>query len=164
MLKVLLPYALGLAAIVFGLRLLADGLELMLRRFRISRSRGPRDITPRDLELLTRDLLRAMGYKARWTEFQNDGGVDVVAVGPDGEKIVVQCKRWLRRRVGVKPVRELIGVVAIRGADEGWLISTSDFTDQARREAKGQPVRLINGRQLFRFLREHGLAQNWDLI
>lgn len=153
-----------MTAIVLLIRLATNSLELMLRRRRIRASRGPRDITPRDLELLCCDLLRAMGYRAKWTEFQSDGGIDVMAVGPDGRKIVVQCKRWLRRRVGVKSVRELIGVVAVHGADEGWLISTSGFTPQARREASGQPVRLINGRELSRLLHEHRVIPGWDII
>ena len=48
-----------------------------------------------------------------------DGGVDVVLRDGRG-RWLVQCKHYKARRVGVRPVRELLGVAASEGAAGGW--------------------------------------------
>ena len=39
-----------------------------------------------------------------------DGGVDLNLTYATGERLIVQCKHWKNRQVGVKPLREVWGV------------------------------------------------------
>ena len=58
-----------------------------------------------------------------------DGGVDVeLRRGKD--LFLVQCKHW-RDRLGVRPVRELFGLVAAQRATGGFVICSGSFTEDA---------------------------------
>ena len=94
------------------------------------------------------EAYRRKGYRV--TEFGGggaDGGVDLV-LRKDGEKLLVQCKRWKTKSVDVKIVRELFGVMAAEGASGGVVISSGTFTREARDFASGKPLELIDGPQL----------------
>ena len=85
--------------------------------------------------------------------------IDIVAINPApvvGGKLVVQCERQAGL-VGVSVVRDLYGAVTHERATKGLLVSTSDFSADARRFAEGKPLELINGPQLAQLLEEHGL-------
>lgn len=89
---------------------------------------------------------RLFGYTAKTTRTGADGGVDVVLFkqGNPTPAIIVQCKSW-SKNVGVKPVRELLGVMT---ADEiGWGIfaTTSGFTEEAKIFAQGKNMTLMGG-------------------
>jgi restriction system protein len=64
-------------------------------------------------------------------------------------KAIVQCKAWKAYRVGVKPVRELFGVMAARGVTDGYFFTTGEFTDEARRFAENTGLRLVTGLEFF---------------
>jgi restriction system protein len=99
------------------------------------------------------EIYRQEGY---WVEEVGgggaDGGVDL-RVGRDGTTAIVQCKRWRTYKVGVKPVRELFGVMAAEGADRAVFITSGIYTDEALRFAEGKPVELVDGAQLSEMLR-----------
>jgi restriction system protein len=82
-----------------------------------------------------------------------DGGVDLIA-RRDGKRYLVQCKHWRGKMVGVKPVRELYGVVAAENADGGFVVTSGRFTDEARRFAAGQAIYLMDGDDLKAVVRE----------
>jgi hypothetical protein len=63
-------------------------------------------------------------------------------------KILVQCKDWPSKKVGVQPVRELYGLVKALRATKGILISSSVFTQTAIRFARPLPVELVDGWEL----------------
>jgi restriction system protein len=87
-----------------------------------------------------------------------DGGVDL-RLRKDGRKVFVQCKHWKKRDVGVKPVRELYGVMKAGGADEGIVVTYGDFTREARAFARGKPLELVGGEALARLLRDARRAE-----
>jgi restriction system protein len=82
-----------------------------------------------------------------------DGGVDL-RIRKDGERIIVQCKRWNRWKVGVKVIRELYGIMAAEEIDKGIVVISSEFTDEARRFAQANGIELVDGRKLSGFIRE----------
>src|ERR1019366_5918894 len=64
-----------------------------------------------DFERQVGEVYRQRGYQV--DEFGGggaDGGVDL-RLRRDGTTAIVQCKRWKTYKVGVKPVRELFGVM-----------------------------------------------------
>jgi restriction system protein len=82
-----------------------------------------------------------------------DGGIDL-RLWRDGQTSIVQCKRWRTFKVGVRPVRELFGVMAAERADRAIFITSGVYTDEALRFAEGKPVELVDGAQLAQMFRE----------
>lgn len=94
------------------------------------------DLTPRQFEELVAVLLRDQGFEVELTRFSKDGGKDLIVASPTklGSFLYfVQCKHFgPGHRVGVKPVRELYGVVEHERATAGLVVTTSSFTRGAR--------------------------------
>jgi restriction system protein len=110
-----------------------------------------------ELESLVAEAYRCRGYAVLETGRRGpDGGVDLV-VERDG-KHLVQCKHWKAYRVGVKEVHELFGLVAGEPADGGILVTSGDFTQEARAFAAGKSLQLIDGAQLMELVRSVQVA------
>jgi len=77
-----------------------------------------------------------------------DGGVDLSLTYPGGERLIVQCKHWKNRHVGVKPVRELWGVLDDEKADGAIFVTSGSFSAEALAFARGKRLELIDGAQL----------------
>ena len=87
------------------------------------------------------NLLRQKGFKVTQTDYSNDGGVDLIAEYNQplfSGKYIVQCKKYTDNLVGQPELRDLYGVVMSESANKGILITTSDFTTQAKNFAKGK--------------------------
>ena len=100
-------------------------------------------MTWREFELAMADVFRARGYVVTLTPDGADGGVDLVLDRP-GEHILVQCKHWNVLKVGVKVVRELYGVMAAHGATGGIVVTSGQFTQEARAFAASTNVTLLD--------------------
>jgi restriction system protein len=119
-----------------------------------------RTMTWRDFERVVGEAYRRQGYTVQETGGGGaDGGIDLV-LQKDG-KHIVQCKHWKAYRVGVKEVRELLGLVTAEFAERGVLITTGRFTDEAQAFARGKPLRLVDGAQVLELVR---LVQNVPAI
>jgi restriction system protein len=99
---------------------------------------NPRDVLLElqsdQFEFLIAALYRHQKYEVRVTQRSRDGGVDVEAERNEPgarEMLLIQCKRYANT-VGVRPIRELRGVVAERQANKGVVIATGGFTKTAR--------------------------------
>ena len=99
-------------------------------------------------EALVGGVFRRRGYRVLENPGGGpDGGVDL-RLRKDGKKVYVQCKHWKKKQVGVKPVRELYGVMKAKGVDEGIVVTYGDFTREARAFVRGKPLQLIEGEKL----------------
>ena len=110
----------------------------------------------REFEELVTQAYHKQGYLAeRRGGSGADGGVDVVLQGR-GEKVIVQCKAWREtRKVGVKPVRELGGVIRENKARRAIFITTAGFSSDALGYARDNPdMTLIDGPALVKLLAE----------
>ena len=76
-----------------------------------------------------------------------DGGVDL-RLRKNGQVVFVQCKHWKARGVGVKVVRELFGVMAVKSVKHGVVVTYGAFTSEAREFAKANSIALIGGPKL----------------
>lgn len=90
---------------------------------------------------------REVGEIATITPFGSDGGVDAELFKPTSATpfALIQCKSWNTIAVGVKPVRELLGVVAARHVERGIFMTTGTFSREAIDFARGNPLELIAG-------------------
>lgn len=124
------------------------------------------EISPTALEVLIKNLLTVMGFEdPQVTRRSGDGGIDVRGtwVVTDGVRIkmAVQVKRYKKGNNIQAPV-----VQNVRGSlatdERGLIITTSDFSKGARKEAedpaKTNPISLINGEQLVRLLVENDIG------
>jgi HJR/Mrr/RecB family endonuclease len=122
-----------------------------------------REMDPFAFEDLVALLLEALGFvDVEVTARSGDGGVDVrgaLAVGGiTNVKTAIQVKRWAKNVPG-KTVRELRG--GLSPHERGLIITTSDFTRDAKTEADTadrMPISLVNGEKLVALLIEHGIG------
>jgi len=144
------------------------GLEdaMTIVRARFINHQQPRDIFldlhPREFEILIDALYDKMGYDTTLTPYRNDGGKDVIAISSElgkEEKLLIECKRY-EPDVGPDIIRALNGVVSSDKATKGVLVTSSDFTPEARNFAKENGVELINHSNLTRLLNTY-FGTNW---
>ena len=130
-----------------------------------------RSAPPRDPEI-TLDLLgrlewkrfeqvvaayfECQGLKATVARVGADGGVDVTLCRPPETKVesLVQCKAWHLYDVGVKPIRELYGVMAAESVPHGVFATTGQYTGEARSFARGKNLLLMDGADLLQAIRK----------
>jgi restriction system protein len=75
------------------------------------------------------------------------GPVDFV-VERGQEKVFVQCRNWNVWEVPDRAVRELAGYMSGAGATRGYLLTTGQFTDEARSIAAAKGLELVDGSNL----------------
>jgi restriction system protein len=154
--RTLAPWGAFLVTLMWLAALVAKAVDA--RRLDIQESiETIRDLSWREFEQLLAESFRRQGYKVVETGPGADGGVDLVLTR-DGDTSLVQCKQWKQRKVGVKPVRELYGVVASRSVSGGVFVTSGDYTAEARRFAETVPLDLIAGPELETMVRsvQHG--------
>lgn len=108
----------------------------------------------------------ALGLEARTTRMGADGGVDVEVIDPAtmAIAIVVQCKAWNTYQVGIKPVRELYGVMASRKVPQAAFFTTGVYTAEALAFGKDNDVDLVDGEELLRRINQLGVEKSNNLL
>jgi restriction system protein len=104
-------------------------------------------LSPGEFEVWVQQLFRSRGYFVQNTPDSGDHGVDLWVVSPQGERAIVQCKRY-RGVVGEAVVRDLYGVMQHEAAPRGFLVTTGGISAAAGRWAQGKPIELIDGPRL----------------
>lgn len=111
-------------------------------------------------EELCAEYFTAKGYKAKVTRQGADGGVDInlfkESYSLTKAFAIVQCKAWNSYKVGVKPVRELYGVLSAEQAPLGIFITSGSYTKEAEEFSKGKHLKLISGDSLLELI--HALS------
>jgi len=110
------------------------------------------ELTPDDFEAFIADVFKAYGYEAQVVGGSADHGVDVIVITDQGEKWVVQCKKYVGS-VGEPVVRDLFGTMGHEDAQRAYLITTGCFTQQAVEWAAGKPIVLYDGEALIKLIR-----------
>lgn len=104
-------------------------------------------------EQLAGEAFRRQGYAVEETDLGGaDGGIDLILC-KNGKTTLVQCKQWQNWQVGVKVVREMLGVLVHERADAVKIVALGDYTPDARRFAQGKPIELIHGDELIATVR-----------
>ncbi|HOO52587.1 MAG TPA: restriction endonuclease [Alphaproteobacteria bacterium] len=150
----------GLAPVIAGVLLLVAFISALTARKKgelLERQNSVasiENINWREFEYLVSEAYRRKGYAV--TECGGagpDGGVDL-ELRKNGETLFVQCKHYRIKKVGVKIIRELYGVVASENATGGIVITSGTFTQEAIDFARGNPLELVDGKGLFRLISE----------
>ena len=107
-----------------------------------------RELSWSQFELLIGEVYRRQGYGVVETGGGGaDGGIDLKLKGRLGT-VLVQCKQWKVYKVGVKPIRELYGVLMAERADRAIFVTSGVYTREAQEFAIGKPMQLIDGAAL----------------
>lgn len=107
----------------------------------------------RQLEALVAEAYQRLGFQVEENHGRGaDGGVDL-RLRRSGGLTLVQCKHWRIQRVGAPVVREQFGLLAHHGAAHVVIVTTGDFTAQARAFARGKPIELVAGPELLALVR-----------
>lgn len=156
---------------VFGLivvLILAGILYLSQRRKRRQANLIARDFydetDPYEFEHAVAELFRQRGFETTVTQKSGDRGIDVL-LKKDGQRMAVQCKRY-RDRIGPGVVREFVGAMEGIGCKRGYIVTTSDFSREAKRTAKRSryEVFLVDGELLGEWKNMVQKTMNTDLI
>ena len=105
-------------------------------------------LNPHEVEWVVSNLYNQLGFKSVVTSVSKDGGIDVFAdyfdhVTENNLKYVIQVKRW-KKPVGVKGIRELLGVKKDQKADRATIVSISGYTRPAIEFANRNDIQLVN--------------------
>lgn len=151
----IVPFAFVLGAIVSAIQ-----QHHRSRRFDQTRSIGTRgallDMNWQQFEGLVGEYFRRQGYAVSMIGGNGpDGGVDV-ELRRGSELFLVQCKQWRATKVGVSVVRELYGAMAARGAAGGYVVTSGEFTAEARAFCEGRNIQLLDGDGLNEAIRTSG--------
>ena len=112
-------------------------------------------------EKIVGDLFKKMGFEiVDVTGKSHDKGIDIISIFNIGSgKTLVQAKKWNNSNVGIDEVQRLSGVVQNHRANTGVLVTTADFTADAKREAeRAGNIRLINGEELVNLMIRYELG------
>jgi Holliday junction DNA helicase RuvB len=128
---------------------------------------NPERMSGVEFEKFVMTLLSRMEFRPEMTKATGDGGIDIVAVLDKpilGGRYLFQCKRYAPENlIGASTVRDFYGAVTADKAVKGILITTSDFTAQAREFAERVGLELINLPQLQSLLAQYGMASDSTL-
>lgn len=124
-----------------------------------------RSISHMEFEEFTADLLRALGYQARVTQYQQDGGVDVIAhrdpLGIEPPLMKVQCKHRTST-TGAPEVQQLVGTQGV--GELSLFVTLGTYSrDAVAIERQRAGLRLVDGETLVSLVLEHydRLPERW---
>jgi Holliday junction resolvasome RuvABC ATP-dependent DNA helicase subunit len=95
-----------------------------------------------EFEHFIAEMFRQRGYSVELTASSGDHGIDVL-LKKEGRTGAVQCKRWIGA-VGEPVVRDFLGAMIGAGVTEGFITTTSTFTDQAWSFAGSHSIKLLD--------------------
>jgi restriction system protein len=95
-------------------------------------------------EEVCKELLILKNYDAELTEIGPDNGIDIKIYHNHKLIAFAQCKAWTKK-VGVKEIRELYGVMASKKIEHGLFFTTSQFTEEAIKFGKEGNIKIIDG-------------------
>ncbi|MBI2574451.1 restriction endonuclease [Candidatus Woesearchaeota archaeon] len=100
-------------------------------------------------------VFEKMGYQTYVTRKTGDYGIDVVAKKGD-EIIAIQVKQNAKgNNVGNVIVQNVLGSMRKFKAEKAIIITTSDFTIQAKEQARDEPIELWNGKYFKTLVRKY---------
>lgn len=119
-------------------------------------------LDPDMFERFIADCWQQLGWETRVIGGSNDLGIDIIAEQHEiaARKHVIQAKRWNPSNlVGLADVQRYNTIKQQEDADEGYLITTSSFTREARDVGQDLQVKLIDGDGLAELIRQRSLYQ-----
>jgi restriction system protein len=101
-------------------------------------------------EDLCQKYYEVKGIRSACTPLGPDGGIDIHLFQDDSDRAtaIVQCKAWGNSFVGVKPIRELLGVMVHEKIAKAFFMTCGRYSDEAKAFAAPNRISLIDGTML----------------
>ncbi len=120
----------------------------------------------RRFEAVCEALFAQAGFETKSQSHGADGGVDIwlhsrSAADPVA---VVQCKHWRSKPVGVKELREFLGVMASHQLKRGTYATSSRYTADAQEFAKNNGINALDGGGLLALIAKRTPEQQQTLL
>lgn len=119
----------------------------------------------RRFEALCEAIYAQAGFTTRSQSHGADGGVDIwLQSQHSAAPRIVQCKHWQGKPVGVKEMREFLGVMASNKLQSGTYVTSSTFTADATAFAKANGIQLQDGAALLKLIGQRTPEQQAALL
>jgi restriction system protein len=107
-------------------------------------------------ELLCARYYQEVGFRTETLACGPDGGIDVKLFRADRSEplAIVQCKAWNKWAVGVKEIRELLGVMTHEKVSRGIFIASGGYSKDASAFGAANPIQLLDGKGLVQKIKE----------
>lgn len=118
----------------------------------------------RRFEALCEALYAQAGFTTRSQSHGADGGIDIWLHSKHTDvPRIVQCKHW-RSKVGVKEMREFLGVMASHQLKSGTYVTSSTFSADAAAFAKANGIHAQDGAALLKLIGQRTPEQQAALL
>lgn len=104
-----------------------------------------------EFEIYMKSVYEGLGYRVKRTPRSGDYGIDLILLKKDGAKLAVQCKRY-SKPVGEPVIRDFLGSLIKAGISKGYVVTSSHFTEPAKRFVKHEPIALVDGSDLVKLI------------
>jgi restriction system protein len=123
------------------------------------------DIEWRRFEAVCEAFYAQAGLTTRSQSHGADGGVDIWLESKHMDQPrIVQCKHWQGRPVGVKEMREFLGVMTANKLQHGTFVTSSTFTDDAQAFATDNGIQAQDGDALLKLIGQRTPEQQAALL
>jgi hypothetical protein len=121
-----------------------------------------RSMNPLEFEKVVANLWESQGWNVQLTSQSSDRGADVVATKEDAlesRRILIQAKKYGNKtKVSSKEMQQYAGLYARdEQVDSVFVVTSNEFTSEARKVAKNRKVEIINAKKLIELIREHNV-------
>lgn len=125
-----------------------------------------RDLEWKRFEDVCQQFYEKKGIRSETTALGPDGGIDIRLYQDDtGQPTsIVQCKAWGERFVGVKPVRELLGVMTHEKISKAFFMTSGSYSDDAKAIAQANRITLIDGAMLLMMIQRLPAEERVSLL
>ncbi len=103
-------------------------------------------MTPKEFEKFVASVFMKKGYSVSIVGGSGDDGVDIL-LKRGSVKGIVQVKRY-KNKITPKMIREFAGALTGTDASEAYFVTSSDFSDNAKKWAKKTHITLVSGEML----------------
>lgn len=125
-----------------------------------------RDLEWKRFEDVCQQFYEKKGIRSETTALGPDGGIDIRLYQDDTGRptSIVQCKAWGERFVGVKPIRELLGVMTHEKIGKAFFMTGGSYSDEAKSIAQANHITLIDGIMLLTMIQRLPAEERESLL
>jgi restriction system protein len=120
----------------------------------------------RRFEAVCEALFSQAGFQTQAQSHGADGGVDIWLHSrhAQGPVAVVQCKHWPNKPVGVKEMREFLGVMTARKLKRGTYATSGRYSREALQFARDNGINALDGAALIQLILKRTPEQQQQLL
>lgn len=123
-----------------------------------------KNLSWREFECLVGEAFKRNGFSVTETGGGGaDGGIDL-SVQQGENRYLIQCKHWKTQRVGVKDIREFLGVITDAKVSGGYFITSGSFTPESIEFAQKNRITLYNGEELWNLIKDVQTQSNPSIL